>query len=96
MLRLSNVSVDNAKNRIHVFFTPTVPHCSASTLIGLSIRVKLMRSLPSRYKIDVAITPGAHMQEAQVNKQYDVEGLCQGVPKRMKLWQQKQGGRLKK
>ncbi|MGB1599572.1 MAG: hypothetical protein ACPIOQ_42885 [Promethearchaeia archaeon] len=69
MLRLSNVSVDNAKNRIHVFFTPTVPHCSASTLIGLSIRVKLMRSLPSRYKIDVAITPGAHMQEAQVNKQ---------------------------
>ena len=32
----------------------------------------------------------------QVNKQYDVEGLCQGVPKRMKLWQQKQGGRLKK
>ena len=26
-----------------------------------------MRSLPARYKIDVAITPGAHLQEAQVS-----------------------------
>ena len=32
----------------------------------------------------------------EVNKKYDVEGLCQGYPKRMKLLQQKQGGRLKK
>ena len=32
----------------------------------------------------------------EVNKEYDVEGLCQGYPKRMKLLQQKQGGRLKK
>ena len=31
----------------------------------------------------------------EVNKTCDVEGLCQGYPKRMKLLQQKQGGRLK-
>lgn len=44
-------------------FTPTIPHCSMSTLIGLSIRVKLLRSLPARYKVDVQITPGTHQSE---------------------------------
>ena len=32
----------------------------------------------------------------EVNKTCDVEGLCQGYPKCVKLLQQKQGGRLKK
>mmetsp|Transcript_57621 Transcript_57621/g.137129 ORF Transcript_57621/g.137129 Transcript_57621/m.137129 type:complete len:168 (-) Transcript_57621:18-521(-) len=69
VLQLGNVTVDEAKKTVHVMFVPTVPHCSASTLIGLSIRVKLMRSLPAGFKIDVAIYPGAHLQEEQVNKQ---------------------------
>ena len=30
---------------------PTIPHCSMATLIGLSIRVKLLRSLPPRFKV---------------------------------------------
>ena len=34
-----------------VTFTPTVEHCSMATIIGLCLRVKLMRSLPSRYKV---------------------------------------------
>lgn len=34
-----------------VTFTPTVEHCSMATVIGLCLRVKLMRSLPSRYKV---------------------------------------------
>ena len=34
-----------------VEFTPTIPHCSMATLIGLSIRVKLLRSLPTRFKV---------------------------------------------
>lgn len=55
--------------RIYVRFTPTVPTCSVATLIGLSIKAKLQRSLPRRYKIDVDITPGSHNQEDQVNKQ---------------------------
>ena len=37
--------------------------------IGLFIKVKLLRSLPKIYKIDVMITPGAHAQETQLNKQ---------------------------
>lgn len=40
-----------------------------ATLIGLSIRVQLLRALPSRFKVNVEITPGTHMSEAAVNKQ---------------------------
>jgi hypothetical protein len=31
-----------------------------ASLIGLSIRVKLMRVLPARFKVDVEIFPGTH------------------------------------
>ncbi|KAH8833932.1 FAM96B protein [Flagelloscypha sp. PMI_526] len=58
-----------AKNRIHVEFTPTVPHCGMSTLIGLSIRVRLMRALPERFKVDIHVQPGSHQSEQAVNKQ---------------------------
>ena len=34
-----------------VQFTPTVQHCSMATLIGLCLRVKLMQSLPARFKV---------------------------------------------
>lgn len=37
-----------------------------STLIGLCIRVKLLRSLPSRFKVDVRVTPGSHKSEHEV------------------------------
>lgn len=50
-------------------FTPTIPHCSMSTLIGLSLRVRLMRSLPPSYKIDIRVRPGTHQSEHSVNKQ---------------------------
>jgi metal-sulfur cluster biosynthetic enzyme len=43
--------VDREASRVAVEFTPTIPHCSMATLIGLSIRVKLLRSLPSRFKV---------------------------------------------
>jgi hypothetical protein len=47
--------VDEEASRVAVEFTPTIPHCSMATLIGLSIRVKLLRSLPSRFKVHLAI-----------------------------------------
>ncbi|CAK9799390.1 MIP18 family protein galla-2 [Anthophora quadrimaculata] len=65
----SLIEIDNKANRIYVKFTPTIPHCSMATLIGLSIRVQLSRVLPSRFKVNVEITPGTHMSEAAVNKQ---------------------------
>ncbi len=39
------------------------------TLIGLMIRVKLLRSLPTSFKVDLFIEKGKHELEADVNKQ---------------------------
>ncbi|PBC31059.1 hypothetical protein APICC_02545 [Apis cerana cerana] len=63
------IEIDNKANIVHVKFTPTIPHCSMATLIGLSIRVQLLRVLPSRFKVSVEITPGTHISETAVNKQ---------------------------
>uniref|UniRef100_A0A7E4ZXD2 FeS_assembly_P domain-containing protein n=1 Tax=Panagrellus redivivus TaxID=6233 RepID=A0A7E4ZXD2_PANRE len=54
---------------IDVSFTPTIPHCSLATLIGLALKVKLLRSLPPGMKAVVRITPGTHNTEAAINKQ---------------------------
>ncbi|KAG8235618.1 hypothetical protein J437_LFUL014876 [Ladona fulva] len=61
--------VDNQNNEINVRFTPTIPHCSMATLIGLSIQVQLLRALPTRFKVSVQVTPGSHASESAVNKQ---------------------------
>ena len=61
--------VDDGRDRITVAFTPTVEHCSMATLIGLSIRVKLLRVLPRRFKVDIKVSPGSHASEHAVNKQ---------------------------
>ncbi|KAH8302045.1 hypothetical protein KR044_002236 [Drosophila immigrans] len=63
------ITISDKQNNVHVNFTPTIPHCSMATLIGLSIRVKLLRSLPPRFKVTVEITPGTHASEYAVNKQ---------------------------
>lgn len=53
-----------------VHFTPTIPHCSMATLIGLCIRVQLERCLPiRRFLVRVLVTPGTHQAEQDINKQ---------------------------
>lgn len=47
----SLVEVDDDNSYVKVQFTPTIPHCSMATLIGLAIRVQLLRSLPDRFKV---------------------------------------------
>lgn len=69
VVSLSNILVLDPGDIVHVRFTPTIPHCSMATLIGLSIRVKLLRSLPRRFKVFVEITPGTHQSEEAINKQ---------------------------
>lgn len=69
VLEESLVTVDDKNSTVKVLFTPTIPHCSMATLIGLSIRVKLLRSLPTRFKVNVEVTPGTHASEHSVNKQ---------------------------
>ena len=66
--------MDDQRNRVSVNFTPTIPHCSMATLIGLCIRVKLLRCLPRRFKVDVAITPGKHAQVVQKQNVGGTEG----------------------
>ena len=69
VVSVNNVKVNDKLSKVDVLFTPTIPHCSMATLIGLCIRVKLIRSLPKRFKIKVKIFPGSHSQEDSVNKQ---------------------------
>ncbi len=69
VVQLAHIHVDDVKNRINIEFTPTIPHCSMATLIGLCIRVKLGRSVSRRFKVTIKIFPGAHQSEEAVNKQ---------------------------
>ena len=56
--------------KLLVSFTPTIPHCSMATLIGLCIRVRLERCLPRhRFFIKVTVTPNTHQSEVDINKQ---------------------------
>lgn len=66
---------------IQVRFTPTIPHCSMATLIGLCLTIKLQRSLPPPlFRIQVKIEPGTHNAEHVVNKQLaDKERVCAAV-----------------
>ncbi|KAJ8683966.1 hypothetical protein QAD02_019758 [Eretmocerus hayati] len=63
------IEVNSEKNEINIKFTPTIPHCSMATLIGLSIRTHLLRNIPPKFKVSVTITPGTHIAEVAVNKQ---------------------------
>ncbi|OLL25469.1 MIP18 family protein [Neolecta irregularis DAH-3] len=58
-----------APSKVVVEITPTIPHCSLATLIGLCIKVRLERALPPRFRIDVKVRKGTHQSENQVNKQ---------------------------
>ncbi|KAG3014271.1 hypothetical protein JG687_00006808 [Phytophthora cactorum] len=53
VMSLENIHVDDANSRVKIYFTPTIPHCSMATLIGLCLRVKLRRSLPPRFKSEI-------------------------------------------
>lgn len=50
-------------SRLLFFSSPVYPMNSMATLIGLCVRVKLLRSLPSRFKVTVEIAPGTHSSE---------------------------------
>merc|ERR1712062_839615 len=69
VVKLDDIKInENNKNKILVRYTPTIPHCSMATLIGLSIRVKLIRSLPRRFKVRIEITPDTHQNEKKITK----------------------------
>ena len=69
VLNLEDTCVNLDTGEVQVDFTPTIPNCGMATLIGLMIRVKLLRGLPSRFKVDIFIKAGKHDQETEINKQ---------------------------
>ncbi|WBW73138.1 CIA machinery protein Cia2 [Schizosaccharomyces osmophilus] len=72
VVKLEDIDVfDNlyGNSSVIVYITPTIPHCSMCTLIGLCIRVRLERCLPPRFHVDVKVKKGTHASEIQVNKQ---------------------------
>ncbi len=67
--QLELIKVSDKDSHITIHFTPTIPHCSMATLIGLCLRVKLLQSIPDRFKIDILVTPGTHASEDALNRQ---------------------------
>ncbi|KAM4677815.1 cytosolic iron-sulfur assembly component 2A [Discoglossus pictus] len=61
--------VDEDSYLVIIRFTPTVPHCSLATLIGLCLRVKLQRCLSFKHKLEIYISEGTHSTEEDINKQ---------------------------
>ncbi|ORY33020.1 hypothetical protein BCR39DRAFT_520780 [Naematelia encephala] len=80
-----------AGNRVLVYLTPTIPHCSMSTLIGLSLRVRLLRALPPRFRVDIRIKPGTHQSEHAVNKQLNDKERVQAALENKHLLQVVEG-----
>jgi len=46
VVQTDHIEVNNDDRAIYIRFTPTIPHCSMATLIGLCIQIKLRQSLP--------------------------------------------------
>lgn len=64
------ITVDEDENYILIRFTPTIPHCSMATLIGLCIQAKLHRSIHPKFRRRVEIhPPESHVSQAAINKQ---------------------------
>ncbi|XP_026452978.1 protein AE7-like [Papaver somniferum] len=62
------VEVNDKNSHVRVTFTPTNINCEMAKTIGLCLHIKLIRSLPSRYKVDNRVAPGTHAHEAAVNE----------------------------
>jgi|LauGreDrversion4_2_1035121.scaffolds.fasta_scaffold11241_5 metal-sulfur cluster biosynthetic enzyme len=70
-LLLSGVCIHSELSLVRIQFTPTVPHCSLSTLIGLAIRYKIETEFLVQigWKLLIQISPGSHEQASEINRQ---------------------------
>ena len=66
-----DIRVDSLTKYIRIWFVPTVPHCTLSTLIGLSIRRKIEEEylLGAGWKLIIQVAIGTHENEKEINKQ---------------------------
>ncbi|KAJ7682030.1 transcription-related protein [Mycena polygramma] len=60
---------------------PTQPHCSSAALIGLAIRVRLIRSLPPRFHVRFTVMDGSYTSPdalcKQLNDKERVAAACE-------------------
>ena len=61
VISLDRIAVRENKY-IELYYTPTIPHCSMAQIIGLMIKVKLTKNIPTTMKAMVKITPGTHVK----------------------------------
>lgn len=71
-------------------------HCSPllpQTILtpGLSLRVRLLRALPPRYRVEIRIKPGTHQSEHAVNKQLNDKERVQAALENSHLLQVVEG-----
>jgi metal-sulfur cluster biosynthetic enzyme len=71
---------------VRIEFNPTVPHCSLATLIGLTIRIKILRHFPNNLKVDIFIKKGAHSTEDEINKQINDRERIAAAIENQNLW----------
>ena len=70
VVRRDLIEVEVDRKKLKVGFSPTIPHCSLATLIGLCLKVKIERSLRGEgYKLDLYIEPGKHQSAEEITKQ---------------------------
>ncbi|KAI5180453.1 hypothetical protein NEOKW01_0757 [Nematocida sp. AWRm80] len=68
---VDSASVEISNERITVYITPTIPHCSMVSIIGLSILYKITRSIDSKYIVRAVIREGTHVLEEKINLQLE-------------------------
>lgn len=54
---------------ISVSFRPTIQFCSMASLIGLSLKIQLMKYINDEYLVLVNVAKDGHVQERELNKQ---------------------------
>ena len=69
IISLDDIIVDNINRIITVYFTPTIENCGFASLIGLSIKKKLLNFISPKYNIDVLIKEPKNENDKNLNKQ---------------------------
>ena len=69
IISLDDIIVDNTNRIITVYFSPTIENCGFASLIGLSIKKKLLNFISPKYSIDVLIREPKNESDKNLNKQ---------------------------
>ncbi|XP_035207329.1 cytosolic iron-sulfur assembly component 2A-like isoform X1 [Stegodyphus dumicola] len=64
-----SVKISGKCRVVSIELTPTVPHCSLATVIGLCVRIKLERYWGKELKLDIYLKEGTHATAHAVSKQ---------------------------